>query len=40
LRLLDPLDPSIAELDRAVLEQAKLRPDACCLMTLQGKTIG
>jgi transposase len=36
LRLLDQLDPSIAELDRAVLEQAKLREDACRLMTHPG----
>jgi transposase len=36
LRLLDQLDPSIAELDRAVLEQAKRREDATRLMTHPG----
>jgi len=36
LRLLDQLDPSIAELDRAVLEQAKRREDAARLMTHPG----
>jgi len=36
LRLLDQLDPSIAELDRAVLEQAQRREDASRLMTHPG----
>jgi len=36
LRLLDQLDPSIAELDRAVLEQAQRREDATRLMTHPG----
>ena len=36
LRLLDQLDPPIAELDRAVLEQAKRREDAARLMTHPG----
>ncbi len=36
LRLVDQLDPSIAELDRAVLEQAKRREDASRLMTHPG----
>jgi len=36
LRLLDQLDPSIAELDRAVLEQARGRQDAVQLMTHPG----
>jgi transposase len=33
LKLLDQLDPPIAELDRAVLEEAKRRDDAVLLMT-------
>ena len=36
LKLLDQLDPAIAELDRAVLEQAKRREDAVLLMTHPG----
>ena len=36
LRLLDQLDPAIAELDRAVLEEAKRREDAVLLMTHPG----
>jgi transposase len=36
LELLDQLDPSIAELDRAVLEEAKRREDAVRLMTHPG----
>ncbi len=36
LKLLDQLDPPIAELDRAVLEEAKRREDACRLMTHPG----
>ena len=36
LRLLDQLDPSIAELDKAVLEEAKRRQDATRLMTHPG----
>jgi len=36
LQLLDQLDPPIAELDRAVLEQAKGRDDAVLLMTHPG----
>jgi transposase len=36
LRLLDQLDPSIAELDHAVLEQAQRRDDAVRLMTHPG----
>jgi transposase len=36
LRLLDQLDPAIAELDRAVLEAAKCREDAVLLMTHPG----
>jgi len=36
LRLLDQLDPAIAELDRAVLEEAKRREDAARLMTHPG----
>jgi len=36
LRLLDQLDPSIAELDQAVLEEAKRRTDAVRLMTHPG----
>jgi transposase len=36
LRLLDQLGPSIAELDRAVLEQAQRREDAVRLMTHPG----
>jgi transposase len=36
LRLLNQLDPPIAELDRAVLEQAKRREDASRLMTHPG----
>jgi transposase len=36
LRLLDQLDPTIAELDRAVLEEAKRREDAVLLMTHPG----
>lgn len=36
LKLLDQVDPAIAELDRAVLAQAKLREDAARLMTHPG----
>jgi transposase len=36
LKLLDQVDPAIAELDRAVLAQAKLREDAVRLMTHPG----
>jgi transposase len=36
LKLLDQLDPAIAELDRAVLEEAKRREDAVLLMTHPG----
>lgn len=36
LKLLDQLDPAIAELDRAVLEQANRREDAVLLMTHPG----
>jgi len=36
LKLLDQLEPAIAELDRAVLEQAQRRPDAVLLMTHPG----
>jgi transposase len=36
LKLLDQLDPPIAELDRAVLEQAQRRDDAVLLMTHPG----
>ncbi len=36
LRLLDQLDPAIAELDRAVLQEAKRREDAVLLMTHPG----
>jgi transposase len=36
LRLLDQLDPAIAELDRAVLEEARQRADAVRLMTHPG----
>lgn len=36
LKLLDQVEPSIAELDRAVLEQAQLREDAVRLMTHPG----
>ena len=36
LRLLDQLDPAIAELDRAVLEEARRREDAVRLMTHPG----
>jgi len=36
LKLLDQLDPPIAELDRAVLEEAKRREDALRLMTHPG----
>ncbi len=36
LRLLDQIDPSIAELDRAVLEEAKRRGEAVRLMTHPG----
>ena len=36
LKLLDQLDAPIAELDRAVLEQAQRRPDAVLLMTHPG----
>ncbi len=36
LRLLDQLEPSIAELDRAVLEEARRREDAARLMTHPG----
>ena len=36
LKLLDQLEPSIAELDRAVLAQARLREDAVRLMTHPG----
>jgi transposase len=36
LKLLDQVEPSIAELDRAVLAQAKLREDAARLMTHPG----
>jgi transposase len=36
LKLLDQLDPAIAELDRAVLEAAKRREDAVLLMTHPG----
>src|SRR6266436_2355038 len=36
LQLLDQLDPRIAELDRAVLEEAKRREDAALLMTHPG----
>ena len=36
LRLLDQIDPAIAELDRAVLEEAKRREDAARLMTHPG----
>ena len=36
LKLLDQLDPAIAELDRAVLEQATRREDAVLLMTHPG----
>jgi transposase len=36
LRLLDQLDPSIAELDRAVIEQAERREEAVRLMTHPG----
>jgi transposase len=36
LKLLDQLDPDIAELDRAVLEEAKRRDDATLLMTHPG----
>jgi transposase len=36
LQLLDQLDPAIAELDRAVLEQARRREDAVLLMTHPG----
>jgi transposase len=36
LKLLDQLDPPIAELDRAVLEEAKRREDAVLLMTHPG----
>jgi transposase len=36
LKLLDQLDPAIAELDRAVLEEAKRREDAVRLMTHPG----
>src|ERR1700694_981550 len=36
LKLLDALDPAIAELDRAVLEEAQRRDDAVLLMTHPG----
>ncbi len=36
LKLLDQLDPAIAELDRAVLEEAQRRDDAVLLMTHPG----
>jgi len=36
LKLLDQLDPAIAELDRAVLQEAKRREDASLLMTHPG----
>src|SRR5437016_14108102 len=36
LELLDQLDPAIAELDRAVLEEAQRRDDAVLLMTHPG----
>ena len=36
LKLLDQLDPPIAALDRAVLEEAQRREDAVCLMTHPG----
>ena len=36
LRLLDQLDPAVAELDRAVLEEAQRRDDAVLLMTHPG----
>src|SRR6267378_2194385 len=36
LKLLDQLEPAIAELDRAVLEQAQRRADAVLLMTHPG----
>jgi len=36
LKLLDQLDPAIAELDRAVLEEAQRREDAVLLMTHPG----
>src|SRR5947199_3656773 len=36
LKLLDQLDPAIAELDRAVLEEAKRREDTVLLMTHPG----
>jgi transposase len=36
LRLLDQLEPAIAELDRAVLQEAKRREDAMLLMTHPG----
>jgi len=36
LKLLDQLDPTIAELDRAVLEEAQRRDDAVLLMTHPG----
>jgi len=36
LKLLDQVEPSIAELDRAVLQQAQLREDAVRLMTHPG----
>lgn len=36
LKLLDQLDPTIAELDRAVLQEAKRREDAALLMTHPG----
>src|SRR5262249_16827036 len=36
LKLLDQLDPAIAELDHAVLEEAKRREDAVLLMSHPG----
>src|SRR5436853_6215892 len=36
LKLLDQLDPAVAELDRAVLEEAQRRDDAVLLMTHPG----
>ena len=40
LKLLDQLEPAIAELDRAVLEQANRREDAVLLVTHPGVRAG